>query len=611
MQPDNNRVLHGTFETRAADVQEDRVPITVSTADPMTRGAFKEVLDHSPGAVDMSRAPLSLVEAHDTRPVNIGLVEGLSIAGDRLRGFVRFGAAQRAQEVLRDVLSGVVRNVSVGYEILEHSISGDTVTITRWQPYEVSVVGVGLDPGAGFYRAKDQNEDGDPIMKDDDDKQEVVELVQDKEIRAKDPPVHDITAHIEELEGEGVKKERERQTEIRAIAARFPHSKKLQIAADAALSMGESHQDFARRALDLAASDNPAVPTELGLTGKEVKRYSVLRMIRAQLEAKERGISPEKIAPYEYRCHLDIMDNIPAKRADLVRGMLVPYDVQMSGWGMRAPPADTAENIHLVSTDHMASQFIVGLRETAAVMAAGATVLNGLVGDVSIPREESVPVEWLTEDEDATDVDYVTSSVTLTPTTVAAAVPITRRLMKQSSPDADRIIQSNISLSAGQEIDKQALQGSGVSPLPTGVRNQTGVSTVLISTGALTWAEAVKFETDVEIASNLIAGGAYIMHPQMKGIAKTTSKDAGSGQFIWADNAVNGYRSFSSTHAGATPDGIVFGSFSNLLIGFWGVLDVMSDPYTKAASGGLVIRVFQDVDVAVRRGEAFAIETLV
>lgn len=611
MQPETrNRVLLGTFETRAADVTDNLIPITVSTPDPVIRGAFREVLEHSSGAVDMSRAPLSLIEAHDTRPVNIGLVEGLSIAGDRLRGFVRFGAAQRAQEVMRDVLSGVVRNVSVGYEILEHSISGDTVTITRWQPYEVSVVGVGLDPSAGFYRAKEPNVDEDPNMNDDDDKTEVVELVPDKETRAKEP-VQDITAHIEELEGEGIKKERERQTEIRAIASRFPHAKKLQIAADAALTRGESHQDFGRRALDLVASDNPAVPTELGLTGKEVKRYSMLRMLRAQLEAKERGTSLEKIAPYEYRCHLDIMDSIPAKRADAVRGMLVPFDVQMSGWGTRAPPADTTENVHLVSTDHLASQFIVGLRETAAVMAAGATTLNGLVGDVSIPREESVPVEWLTEDEDTTDVDYVTSSVTLTPTTVAAAVPITRRLMKQSSPDADRIIQNNITLSAGQEIDKQALQGSGVGALPTGIRNQAGVSTVLISTGALTWAQAVSFETTVEVASNLIAGGSYIMHPTMKGTAKTTSKDAGSGQFIWADNAVNGYRSFSSTHAGATADGIVFGNFANLLIGFWGVLDVMSDPYTKAASGGLVIRVFQDVDVAVRRGEAFAIETLV
>ena len=39
----------------------------------------------------------------------------------------------------------------------------------------------------------------------------------------------------------------------------------------------------------------------------------------------------------------------------------------------------------------------------------------------------------------------------------------------------------------------------------------------------------------------------------------------------------------------------------------WGGLDLQMDPYTKAASGGLVVRGFQDLDVAIARLEAFAI----
>ena len=72
---------------------------------------------------------------------------------------------------------------------------------------------------------------------------------------------------------------------------------------------------------------------------------------------------------------------------------------------------------------------------------------------------------------------------------------------------------------------------------------------------------------------------------------------------------MNGYPAFSSTHAG-TADGIVFGNYANLLIGFWGVLDLMMDEFTKAASGGLVVRAFQDIDVAVRRGNAFAVDAV-
>ena len=39
----------------------------------------------------------------------------------------------------------------------------------------------------------------------------------------------------------------------------------------------------------------------------------------------------------------------------------------------------------------------------------------------------------------------------------------------------------------------------------------------------------------------------------------------------------------------------------------WGILDVMPDTAAKAASGGLVLRVFQDVDIAVRHAESFCI----
>ena len=223
-----------------------------------------------------------------------------------------------------------------------------------------------------------------------------------------------------------------------------------------------------------------------------------------------------------------------------------------------------------------------------------------------------MPTEWLTEDADATDQDYVTSSVTLTPTTVASAVPITRRLMKQSSPDVDVVVRNNLVTGIALEIDKQALQGTGAGALPTGVRNSSPL-TQDISTGALTWAQAVGFESTVEAAGQSLLGNAsYIMRPEMKGVSKTTSKDGpGSGMFIWDGDMVNGYPAYSSTHAGATADGIVFGTYSNLLIGFWGVLDVMTDVYTKAASGGVVVRVFQDTDVAVRRGSAFCIENVV
>jgi len=86
---------------------------------------------------------------------------------------------------------------------------------------------------------------------------------------------------------------------------------------------------------------------------------------------------------------------------------------------------------------------------------------------------------------------------------------------------------------------------------------------------------------------------------------KTTSKDSGSGLFLMEGGQMNGYQVVRRD--GIAAKRIVFGNWSDVLIGMWGVLDVMPDRAAKAASGGLVLRVFQDIDVAVRHAESFCI----
>ena len=48
------------------------------------------------------------------------------------------------------------------------------------------------------------------------------------------------------------------------------------------------------------------------------------------------------------------------------------------------------------------------------------------------------------------------------------------------------------------------------------------------------------------------------------------------------------------------------GNWNDLLIGMWGALDILVDPYTYSKSGGLLVRALQDVDIAVRHAESFA-----
>ena len=57
---------------------------------------------------------------------------------------------------------------------------------------------------------------------------------------------------------------------------------------------------------------------------------------------------------------------------------------------------------------------------------------------------------------------------------------------------------------------------------------------------------------------------------------------------------------------GSNLSSIIFGNFSDLLLGMWGDLEVLTDPYSNFQSGTVAVRALQAVDIAVRHPESFA-----
>lgn len=585
-------------ESAKTDMEARTTEFSFSSEEPVDRAFGVEILDHSDSSIRLGRlsdgGPVLL--NHDlTRQV--GVVESVRVVAGKGRVVARFSRSQEGQDVLQDIKDGIRRNVSVGYRVhdmveeSEQKNGPRRFRVTDWEPMEVSIVSVAADATVGSGRAnEDKPMDDDSTMHED-----------TEDTGAPAPS-------ISEIEDEARKQERARVAEINAIADRFKQHKSVMTAARQAIDSGHRQDQFMAEVLKIVGNARPVVRTELGMSEKEVKRYSLFNVLRAQLERKENGVPFSKTAPYEYECHRELIDKLDAERADRVKGILVPWDVQSRGnWGegTRAVPMDTTENVHLVSTDHLADRFIDALRANSTVMAAGATTLTGLVGDVSIPKMGAVPFEWLAEDAAATTVEPSTSSVTLSPTTMAGHVNMTRRLLKQSSPDVEMLIRNNIRIGAGIEVDRVSLIGA-TGAEPTGV---IGLATSTVTPGTLgnpTWAETVEYESKVEALNALLnpGAGAYIAHPTAKGKMKTRSKDTGSGTFVWEGNSVNGYRAFASTNTG-NANQILFGDWSQLLIGFWGVLDVMADPYTDADRGRVYVRAFQDMDVAVRHPQSF------
>ena len=58
--------------------------------------------------------------------------------------------------------------------------------------------------------------------------------------------------------------------------------------------------------------------------------------------------------------------------------------------------------------------------------------------------------------------------------------------------------------------------------------------------------------------------------------------------------------------SGSDLSAVIYGNFSDLLIGLFGTLEILVDPYTDFTKGTTGVRVLQSIDIAVRHAESFA-----
>ncbi len=529
------------MEARVESVDDRRVSMSISSEAPVQRSYGDEVLDHKPESIDLSfinsgRAPLLL--DHDPEK-QIGVIESVSLdaSARKLRATVRFSKNALASEVYSDVADNIRGNVSIGYSIAKmvKENNGAIYRATSWRPMEASIVSIPADVTVGVGRS-------------------------------------DAT----------VTSEAEPQGLIETPAQVAPKETKM--------------ENSVNVAVESRAFDAP-VQQDVGLNQTEIKRFSLMRALRALANPTDRALQKE--AAFEFEC------SEAAQRAfgQSAQGILVPADV-LRQWNKR--DLNTTDDAGLVGQNFRPDAFVDALRNASSVMQAGATMLTGLQGNVKIPKKSATSSGgWFAEGSAASESEATFTSITMSPKTVGAFTDVTRNLMMQGSPDVESLIRNDLAASLAIAIDLGALSGSGSSGQPTGIRATSGINTKDFAATNPTFAEIVGMETEVAADNALRGNLAYIINAAMAGALKTTAKDSGSGLFVLQNGEMNGYRTIVSNQA-ATGDAY-FGNFADLLIGMWGGLDILVDPYTSSTTGTVRIVAMQSVDVAVRHAVSFCL----
>ncbi len=370
----------------------------------------------------------------------------------------------------------------------------------------------------------------------------------------------------------------------------------------------EQISDDLVRILEERGKTNPQGLAKLDLEAGDVRRYSILRALRASVSRQW------KDAGLELECNREIskrLNRLPRTETSF----FVPLDVMMRDIpGAQRQQRDmTSAGVsgsnYLVGVNNLPGNFIDLLRNTSVALRMGATRLAGLVGNVTIPKMTAGNTAYWLADESTqiTESQPTIGQLSLAPKNVAALTELSHQLMQQSTPDAEQLVLTSIARDIGLAVDVGVLRGSGASGQPTGIVNTAGIGSV---TGtSLAAAGVLEFQSDVAANNGLMPGCGYVTTAAVAALLMARPELPSTGtERLWRGNMLQGslFDFPAMTSAQMSAATMLFGWWPGVVLAEWGVLELMTNPFSDFTRGLTAVRGWYTCDVGVRYPGAFS-----
>ena len=616
----------GALQVEKASDDVTRLSFPASSEAPVERWFGKEVLGHTAKAVRMNRlngqaAPLLFNHNWDDP---VGVIDGARVSDGRLHVDAHLFDTARAREV-GAMVAGGLRNVSVGYEIRAlREDKNNTFTATDWEPLEVSLVTVPADASVGLGRQTDNEPRPVPVTRAEDFPTAAEAAAYHKESNVDDskkaaagvnaettersaPRVQVVEDHGDSMSATELESTRKKAI-INLAKATQCDDRFVQRWIRNGISVERAAEEMAQIQQERAKDSNAA--TFLDMSPTEVKRYSLMRALRASLNKNWAPAGLELEANKEISKR---MNRLPRSET----AFFVPLDVMMSQRSSKrymTRDMSAAGDSNLVSTANMPGSFIDLLRNTSVTLRMGVRRMAGLVGNVTIPKMTSGNTAyWLADENTAiTESQPVIGQLSLSPKNVAALTELSHQLMQQSTPDAEQLVLDSIARDIALAVDIGVLRGSGSAGQPQGIVGTSGVGsftgTALAAPGIL------EAQSDVAAANALNPGCGYVTTPAVAALLMDRPELSTTGVTpLWTGNmmagTLKGFPAMSSNQMLAAT--ALFGWWDAVVLAEWGVLELMTNPYSDFTRGLSAVRGWYTCDVGVRYPAAFSYATTI
>jgi len=604
----------------SVDKENRTCEFVAATGEWINRYWWVEKLTISKAAIDTSRLDdgISFCNNHNHAEVHgVSKAYRIDESTGQLIMRVEFSEKKESDEIFQDIIKGIRKYVSIGYIVLEQTITRfegeedrpSEYLVTRWLPIELSTVGVPADKDSVARYTKyitDQqsadvkvrNKMPKPVKKTGDADNQTVPAVDTRAIEIKATEAANARASATIADNNAIV---DLGLEYGLVKEARQH-----------IQEGKSVQDFQRAVIDHMAEKqrNGESQTSVGMEDKQVREYSLFNAVTAMHEGGIERLMRD--CPLEYEASQEVAKRVGRS----AQGFFIPAEKQNDFSRIMNPQraqrdmlvSSATQGGALVGVDHRGGDFIDVLYEKTFLFKLGARILNNLQGDVDIPRGlGGVVPTWVGENVANTPSHALIDSVSLIYKTITASVAMSRKLMKQSDPSVEAYVVDCILQACAIGIDTAGFQGAGGAEI-LGIMNTAGINTVPVVGTAPNHNESVDFETAIDTDNALTENMAWVVSPSVAGSWKKTLKFAGVGGTIAENGEVNGYPYHRKS--GLVAGTALLGNFRDLVFGMWGVLDMMVDKATNVSKGGIILHAFQDVDAVVTQESSFCKNTI-
>lgn len=540
---------------------------------------YEQVLIINENTVDLSRLKngASVLFNHDSDKL-LGMVEDAYIADSRVFVRVRFSSNDAfADRIYKDILEGIIKNVSIGYQIehyedkVEDGINRRYVD--KFMIFETSIVSIPADASCGIRKL--QIKDINMEDKKECDKVEEKQMDIEKEEIDKEKVEQKVEDKVEQVkacgEDEEMKRLKEENQQLKC---------KLKELEDGKVEQEEKPLD------DQTRQQIKKIGQDFKVDKEEIERAinDKLSVRDFKQKIKTLNFSTKNKETKNMNAKTEFRDFI--KAGDFDKSFMLRDFTGFGGQeGQNGAPLIGTTTFPLVA----ALQKVMGLRNFRT--------LSNLHFNVSIPVQTGRPTPQVLSDVRAAAAESNPSftAKVLTPVKISANTIIGKDLLLQAEDSVTQFVIDSLVKEIGYKVENFMLNKI-IEAQPTEI-NYSSLS-------AIDWSDIVAFEaaTGGFALTNL----EFIMSPSARSVLKSTPKTANYPSFLCEDNTINGYPCRVS--GCVDNDTIFYGDFGHLILGIFGPgMQLIINPYSYAAAGQLQVVASLAIDACVDQTDAFAI----